>query len=261
LGNITPPDHSPLVVAEQFGTLEALHPGRIDLGVGRAPGTDPVTARALGRTADELAGTDFPRRLTELMAYFDEPVGDGSTAAIHAVPAPGNRPAMWLLGSSESSARLAGELGLPYAFAHHIAPGNVGPAMEAYRSSFIPSALSPAPHVIIAALVIAADTQAYAEWLSSSVGMMILRLRNGWPQARHTPPEKAAVHPCTAEERQLIRERMSSRIIGGPDTVRRRVSELLDHTQADELMAVTLIYDQADRVRCYEILADAVGPR
>jgi luciferase family oxidoreductase group 1 len=265
-GGVMLPNHSPLIVAEQFGTLEALHPGRIDLGVGRAPGTDPVTAQALRRTSDDVEGTDFPSRLTELMDYFAEPAADDSTATsintvINAVPAAGNRPSMWLLGTSESSAQLAGKLGLPYAYAHHINPENVGRALAAYRTSFTPSVVSTGPHVIVAALVIAADTQAHAEWLSSSLGMMIVRMRAGWPQGPHTPPETAAVHPYSPAERQLIRERMSSRIIGGVDTVRRRVADLLDATQADELMAITLIHDQVDRVRCYQILADAVGTR
>jgi alkanesulfonate monooxygenase SsuD/methylene tetrahydromethanopterin reductase-like flavin-dependent oxidoreductase (luciferase family) len=135
--------HPPLVVAEQFGTLEALHPGRIDLGIGRAPGTDPLTARALRRPAEQLAGKDFPSQLAELTGYFDGPNTDADEHPIHAIPAEGNRPSLWLLGSSDSSAELAGRLGLPYAYAHHIRPDGVGPALEVYRPSFRPSTALP----------------------------------------------------------------------------------------------------------------------
>jgi luciferase family oxidoreductase group 1 len=250
-GGVMLPNHPALVVAEQFGTLEALHPGRIDLGIGRAPGTDPITARLLQRNGD-----DFPSQLTELLGYFD----DHSQSAIDAIPAAGNRPSIWLLGSGVASAELAGRLGLPYAFAHHINPDSTGPALARYREAFQPSAVAAEPRVLVTAMVIAADTRERAEWLASSLGLMILRMRNGLSHGRHTPPEEAAAHPYTPAERALIAERLSSRIIGGPETVRRQVIELLESTQADELMAITLIHDQADRIRSYELLAEAVQP-
>jgi luciferase family oxidoreductase group 1 len=250
-GGVMLPNHPPLIVAEQFGTLEALHPGRIDLGIGRAPGTDPLTARALRQTSD------FPSQITELAGYFDGPnTADGH--AVHAIPAEGNRPSMWLLGSSDSSGELAGRLGLPYAFAHHIRPENVGPALAAYRDSFQPSAALPAPYVMVATLVLAADTQEHAEWLSSSLGMMVVRLRSGFFQLPHTPAGVAATHPYTDEERALIRERLALRIIGGPDTVRRQLADLLERTQPDELMAMTLIQDREEQFRSYELLGEAM---
>ena len=250
-GGVMLPNHPPLVVAEQFGTLEALHPGRIDLGIGRAPGTDPITARLLQRNGD-----DFPSQLSELLGYFD----DDAESAITAIPAADNRPSIWLLGSGIASAELAGRLGLPYAFAHHINPENTGPALARYRESFRPSAVSADPRVLVTAMVIAADTQERAEWLASSLGMMIVRMRNSLSHGRHTPPEEAAAHPYSPAERELIRERLSSRIIGGPKTVRRQIIELLKSTRADELMAITLIHDQTDRIRSYELLSELVQP-
>lgn len=256
-GGVMLPNHPPLVVAEQFGTLEALHPGRIDLGIGRAPGTDPLTAQALRRTTE--AGEDFPGQLIELTGYFDGPNTGAEGHPVHAIPAEGNRPSLWLLGSSDSSAELAGRLGLPYAYAHHIRPDGVGSALDVYRSAFRPSATLPDPYVMVATFVIAADTQEHAEWLSSSLGMMILRMRGGLSQGRHTPPAQAAAHPYTDDERALIRQHLSTRIVGGPDTLRRKVTDLLERTDADELMAITLIQDRADRCHSYELLAEAVS--
>ncbi|TCO62318.1 LLM class flavin-dependent oxidoreductase [Actinocrispum wychmicini] len=258
-GGVMLPNHPPLVIAEQFGTLEALHSGRIDLGIGRAPGTDPTTAKALRRTTDEMAGEDFPKQIAELMAYFSGPVENGSGKAIHAIPAEGNGPPLWLLGSSGASAEVAGRLGLPFAFAHHINPGNTLGALEIYRESFQPSAALAEPYVLVCAMVIAADTEERAEWFASSIGLTILRMRGGLPQGPHTPPEEASAYPYTPEETDLIKQMLSSRIIGGPDTVRRKVHELLASTKADELMVVTLIHGQENRVRSYELVAEAVA--
>jgi luciferase family oxidoreductase group 1 len=245
-GGVMLTNHPPLVVAEQFGTLEALHPGRIDLGLGRAPGTDPATARLLHRPGE------FSGQLAELMGYF------GDHPEVHAIPAGGNQPEIWLLGSGVDSAELAGRLGLPYAFAHHIRPDNIAAALARYRECFQPSALLDRPRVLVCTLVIAADTQERADWLAGPLARMIVLMRNGFNQNPHTPPDEAAAIQYTAEERELIAERLSLRIIGGPETVRKRVFELLDSTGADELMAMTLIHDQAERIRCYELLADAV---
>ena len=246
-GGVMLTNHPPLVVAEQFGTLEALHPGRIDLGVGRAPGTDPATARLLQRPGD------FPSQVTELLGYFDD------HPEVNAIPAAGNQPEFWILGSGMDSAELAGRLGLPYAFAHHIRPENTATALARYRECFRPSAVLARPSVLLSALVIAADTQERADWLATPLARMIVLMRNGFKQDPHTPPLEAAVYPYTAEERDYLRERLSSRIIGGPETVRRRVFELLESTRADELMVMTLIHDQAERIRCYELLAEAVA--
>jgi luciferase family oxidoreductase group 1 len=260
-GGVMLPNHPPLVVAEQFGTLEALHPGRIDLGIGRAPGTDPATARALRRTSGELAGEagdDFPSQIAELMGYFAGPDGNDLPTA-HAIPAAGNRPPLWLLGSGTSGAQLAGRLGLPFAFAHHINPGNLLPALDAYRQSFTPSEAMDRPYVLVCTLVIAADSQEHAEWLSSSLGMAILSLSGGLTHGEHTPPEAAANHRYTPAERELIAQRMAPRIIGGPETVCRGVLDLLAETEADELMVITLIHGQADRIRSYELVAEALA--
>lgn len=266
-GGVMLTNHAPLVVAEQFGTLEALHPGRIDLGVGRAPGTDPKTARALRRTPGETAvkageagepGQDFPKEVAELMGYLAGP-GEDDPAPIHAIPAAGNGPPLWLLGSGTSSARLAGQLGLPFAFAHHFSPDNLMPALDIYRHSFTASAAGDRPYVLVCTLVIAADTDEHADWLSSSLGLASHRMSAGLPHGPHIPPAEAAQHPYTPAERELVRQRLSSRIIGGPETVRRRVFELLARTQADELMAITLIHRQVDRIRSYEVLAEAIA--
>jgi luciferase family oxidoreductase group 1 len=247
-GGVMLTNHPPLVVAEQFGTLEALHPGRIDLGIGRAPGTDPVTARLLQRNGDDFGG-----QLTELMGYFDD------NPTVNAIPAHGNRPSFWLLGSGLDSAELAGRLGQPYAFAHHLRPENTLPALARYRASFQPSALLDRPRVIVTALVIAADTQERADWLATSLARMAVLMRGGvFNQGPHTPPDEAAAYSYSAEERKYIRERLSTRIIGGPETVRRQVIQLLESTQADELMVMTLIHDQAERIRCYELIAEAL---
>jgi luciferase family oxidoreductase group 1 len=258
-GGVMLPNHPPLVVAEQFGTLEALHPGRIDLGVGRAPGTDPQTAKALRRSTGNSADEDFPAQIRELMGYFAEPITAEPGTSINAIPAAGNRPSIWLLGSSTSSAEVAGRLGLPYSFAHHISPRHTLPALETYRQSFQPSTVLTTPYVMVAAMVIAADSQKHAEWLASSLGLTITRMKGGLTQGPHTPPEEAAVHPYTAEERELIRQQLATRIIGGPETVRHQVMDLIDKTQADELMAVTLIHGQADRIRSYELLAEMIA--
>jgi luciferase family oxidoreductase group 1 len=257
-GGVMLPNHPPLVVAEQFGTLEALNRGRIDLGIGRAPGTDSTTAKALRRTTGEVTDEDFSRQIAELMAYFDGPAEP--SAGINAIPAEDNGPPVWLLGSSSSSARLAGRLGLPYACAHHLRPDNTLAALEVYRQSFTPSAALAEPYVLVSAMVIAADTQERAEWLSTSLGMMILKMSGGqWPQDRHTPPEEAAAYPYTSADTALIKERLSTRIIGGPATVRREIRDLLAGTEADELMVMTLIHGQTNRIRSYELVAEAMA--
>ena len=252
-GGVMLPNHQPLVVAEQFGTLEALHPGRIDLGIGRAPGTDPRTAAALRRGTDPLGADDFPEQLTELIGYFD---GDGPVLA---VPAQGHRPALWLLGSSGYSAQVAGLLGLPFAFAHHFSGHNTMAALALYRETFRPSAVLQQPYSMIAAAVLAADTDADARRLAMPGALQFLRLRQGNPGLVPTP-EEAAAYPYSAEERAFVEDRLAGQVVGAPDTVRDGVRELVQRTGVDELMIVTNVHDGADRLRSYELLAEAVTP-
>jgi luciferase family oxidoreductase group 1 len=252
-GGVMLPNHQPLVVAEQFGTLEALHPGRIDLGIGRAPGTDPRTAAALRRGTDPLGADDFPEQLTELVAYFH---GDGPVLA---VPAVGHQPDLWLLGSSGYSAQVAGLLGLPFAFAHHFSGQNTMAALGLYRETFRPSAVLAEPYSMIGAAVLVADTDAEARRLALPGALQFLRLRQGKPGLVPTP-EEAAAHPYSDEERAFVEERLAGQVIGAPDTVRDGVRELVERTGVTELMVVTSTHGGADRLRSYELLAAAVTP-
>jgi luciferase family oxidoreductase group 1 len=249
-GGVMLPNHAPLVVAEQFGMLEALHPGRIDLGLGRAPGTDPRTAHALRRSPAPLSADDFPEQLSELVSYFR-----GDSAGITAVPAAGNEPPVWLLGSSGYSAQLSGMLGLPFAFAHHFSAQHTLPALALYRQHFRPSASLDKPYAMVAAAVICADTDEKAQYLAGPTALSFLRLRGGKPGLVPTP-EEAANHPYSPLERQFIEDRASSMIIGSPDTVERGIEKLLTETQADELMITTMVHDPADRLRSFELVAD-----
>ena len=252
-GGVMLPNHQPLVIAEQFGTLEALHPGRIDLGIGRAPGTDQRTARALRRGSQAMGADEFPEQLTELISYFH---GDGPVVA---VPAEGNEPAVWLLGSSGYSAQVAGLLGLPFAFAHHFSAENTLPALALYRERFRPSAVLEQPYAMIAASVLTAETDEEARRLAMPSALQFLRLRQGRPGLVPTP-EEAAAYPFTAEEREFVADRLAGQVIGSPDTVRDGVHELVERTGVDELMVVTSTHDGADRLRSYELLARAVAP-
>jgi luciferase family oxidoreductase group 1 len=252
-GGVMLPNHPPLVVAEQFGMLEALHPGRIDLGIGRAPGTDPATARALRRSTGPLSADDFPQQLTELVDYFA--AADGLAPPVRAVPAAGNRPAVWLLGSSGYSAQLAGLLGLPFAFAHHFSAENTLPALALYRESFRPSAQLDRPYAMVAAALYAADTDEHARWIAAPAALAFVHLRAGRPGPLPTP-EEAAAYPYTPLDQEIVRSRLTGQLIGGPDTVRRQADELLATTQADELMVTTMVHDHADRVRSYELFAE-----
>ncbi|MGE3285845.1 MAG: LLM class flavin-dependent oxidoreductase [Pseudonocardia sp.] len=255
-GGVMLPNHQPLVVAEQFGTLEALHPGRIDLGIGRAPGTDPRTARALRRGTDALGADDFPEQLLELRSYF---AGDGP---VRAVPAEGHTPALWLLGSSGYSAQVAGLLGLPFAFAHHFASGrgteNTEAALALYRERFRPSEVLDAPYTMIGAAVLAADTDDEARLLALPGALSFLQLRLGRPGVVPTPDE-AAAYPYTPEERAFVEDRLAAQIVGSPATVREGVRTLVERTGVDELMVVTSAHGGAERLRSYELLAEAVA--
>jgi luciferase family oxidoreductase group 1 len=254
-GGVMLPNHQPLVVAEQFGMLEALHPGRIDLGIGRAPGTDQITARALRRSFDPAAD-DLPAQLQELLAYFS-----GAVPRITAVPGAGNRPAIWLLGSSDFSARLAAELGLPFSFAHHFMPQNTVPALEIYRRHFTPSATLAEPYAMVGVAVVCAETDEQARWLHGPAKLSFLRLRTGRPST-FPSPEEADAHEYSPEERSFVESWTASHVVGSPTAVRAGLLELQQRTVADELILTTNMYDHADRLRSYELIAEmaaAVG--
>ncbi|MSO42229.1 MAG: LLM class flavin-dependent oxidoreductase [Solirubrobacterales bacterium] len=256
-GGVMLPNHPSLVVAEQFGTLEGLHPGRIDLGIGRAPGTDPMTAAALRRSADPLTVEEFPAQLTELLAFFDGSFPeDHPYGRITAVPGKGSRPEVWLLGSSDYSAQAAGMLGLPFSFAHHFSPRNTVPAMELYRSSFRPSEWLAEPYGMVAAAAICAEDDERARWLAGPARLSFARLRAGRP-TRFPTPEEAEAHKFSAQEEATVKTVSGSAVIGGPEKVRKGLGELAERTGADELMITTMVHAQADRLRSYELIADA----
>jgi luciferase family oxidoreductase group 1 len=258
-GGVMLPNHAPLVVAEQFGMLEALHPGRVDLGIGRAPGTDQLTARALRRSPMALAVDDFPEQLVELFGYFDGAFPEGHPYRhITATPGLGYRPAVWLLGSSDYSAQAAGMLGLPFSFAHHFAAANTLPAVAAYRHAFRPSEHLEAPYVMLGVSVICAETDDDARWLAGPAALAFLRLRSGRP-GRYPTPDEAAVYNFTPQEREAIKAWTGSHVVGSPDSVRRQLSELVDRTGADELMVTTMTHGSSERLRSYQLVAEAAG--
>jgi luciferase family oxidoreductase group 1 len=249
-GGIMLPNHAPLIIAEQFGTLESLYPGRIDLGLGRAPGSDQLTARALRRFLGS-SGDTFPQDVLELQSYF-LPAKPGQ--AVQAVPGAGLNVPLYLLGSSDFSARLAAELGLPFAFASHFAPDYLEVALDLYRREFQPSAALERPYVIIGAGVFAADTDDDARRLFSSAQLMFLSLIRGRPGKLPPPVERIEDH-CSQAELAAIDQRTRCAAVGSPETVRRRLRELLSQTQADEIIATAQIYDHAARLRSFEIAA------
>jgi luciferase family oxidoreductase group 1 len=258
-GGVMLPNHSSLVIAEQFGMLEALHPGRVDLGIGRAPGTDQLTARALRRafaTADE-----FPSQLMDLFGYFDGHwPSEHPFREITANPGLGYRPAIWMLGSSDYGAQAAGVLGLPYSFAHHFASASTMLAVRTYRESFRASASMEKPYLMLGVSVVCAETDERARWLASAGALSFVRLRSGRP-GRFPTPEEAAAYEYSAHEQALLEQRTSSQIIGAPQTVRDQLIALAERTGADELMITTAVHSHADRVRSYELTAEAVGLR
>jgi luciferase family oxidoreductase group 1 len=261
-GGIMLPNQAPLVVAEQFGTLEALHPGRIDLGIGRAPGTDQVTALALRRSTEALAADDFPQQLGELLAFFHGGFPDSHLfRSITAVPGYGDQPELWLLGSSGFSAQLAGVLGLPFSFAHHFSAQNTLPALALYRSSFRPSSTLAEPRTMVAVSVICADSEEEARWLAGPSRLAFVRLRSGRP-GRLPTPEEAAAHEYAPSEQQLLRSRTAGQIVGDPPTVRAGLDSLVAETGADELMITAMIHGYGDRLRSYRLVAELDrGPR
>ena len=253
-GGVMLPNHSSLAIAEQFGMLEALHPGRIDLGVGRAPGTDPLTARALRRELSERPD-DFLDQFSDLVHYFTGEFPAGHPYRhIAAVPAAGNMPSMWLLGSSDYSARVAGLLGLPFSFAHHFSAANTEAALAVYRHSFRPSEHLDRPYALIGVSVVCADTDEEARWLAAPGGLAFVRLRQGRP-GLFPSPEEAAAHEYSPAERQAVESRNADSVIGSPQTVGARLAALQERVDVDEMMITTMLHDPADRIRSYELVA------
>ena len=254
-GGIMLPNHAPLRVAEAFHTLEALHRGRIDLGIGRAPGTDPRTSQAL-RPFD---AEQFPAMIAEMLALSrgDFP-SDHPLHGVRVVPTDVPLPPVWLLGSSGATARLSGSLGMGYGFASHFSPAPAGPPMEAYRAAFMPSDEFPRPHALLAVAVICAETSERAEYLASSMGLAWVRLRRG-ELAPLPSPDEALAHPYTPQERATVESYRAMQIVGDPTAVRERIVRLVEETQADEVMITTMVHDHTARLRSYELVAEAFG--
>ncbi|MGD9538775.1 MAG: LLM class flavin-dependent oxidoreductase [Alphaproteobacteria bacterium] len=249
-GGIMLPNHAPLMIAEQFGTLESLFPGRIDLGLGRAPGTDQMTAQALRRNL--MSDPDrFPHDVIELMAYF-RPAEPGQI--VRAVPGAGLKVPIWILGSSLYGAQLAAALGLPYGFASHFAPTYMMQAIEIYRSRFEPSEQLERPYVMLGYNVFAAPSDEEARLIASSVQQAFVNLRTGRP-ALLQPPVEGYEEGLSPHERAILEQTLSCSAIGAPDTVKRMMDEFIARTGADELMITAQIFDHAARLRCYEIVA------
>jgi luciferase family oxidoreductase group 1 len=259
-GGVMLPNHPPLVVAEQFGTLEALHPGRIDLGLGRAPGTDPQTARALRHAADlgaaALGADTFPDDVVELISYLQP--REGRASYPFANPGSGYLPEVWWLGSSTFSAQLAGMLGLPFSFAYHFAPNLLDPALSIYRSTFQPSRLLEKPRVMVAVSVLCAPTADEAQWLAGSTALSILQRRSGHVGLLSSP-EEAEAYPFTLAEKTIVDEALATHVIGDPQAVHEGLDLLQRRTQADELMLSTRTHSHQARVRSFTLVAQSLG--
>ncbi|EPZ41218.1 LLM class flavin-dependent oxidoreductase [Alicyclobacillus acidoterrestris] len=251
-GGIMLPNHAPLVIAEQFGTLESLYPGRIDLALGRAPGSDQVTARALRRGPDRN-GEDFPDQVAELYTYFHPP-GGARKPAVRAVPGEGLDIPIWLLGSSDFSARLAAHWGLPFGFASHFAPTYLLPALQLYRSNFEASQHLDKPYAMVGVNVIAADTDDEARRLATSMQQQVLSLLRGMP-GQLKPPVDNIEDMCTDYEKAVLADRGRYTVVGSLDTIRKGLERILEETKADELIVSAQIYDHDARLHSYEILS------
>ncbi|HEY9577917.1 MAG TPA: LLM class flavin-dependent oxidoreductase [Pseudobacillus sp.] len=250
-GGIMLPNHATLVIAEQFGTLESLYPGRIDLGIGRAPGSDQATAFALRRTLHSRV-EDFPLQLDELQAYFEV----NPSARVRSFPGEGLDIPIWLLGSSDFSARLAAEKGLPFAFASHFASDYTLPALKIYRDNFKPSSVLKEPYAMVGVNIIASDIEEKAQWLATSQQQQFLSLRRGEP-TQLKPPIDNIDEVWTPFERAAIEKTLDSRatIIGTPETVRQKLTSFLEETKANEIIINSQIFYHEDRLRSYEIVA------
>jgi luciferase family oxidoreductase group 1 len=243
------PNHSPLVIAEQFGTLESLFPGRIDLALGRAPGSDQLTARALRRNPSDA--DTFPQDVLELIMYFKAPPGQ----RVKAIPGAGLSLPIWILGSSLFGAQLAAELGLPYAFASHFAPALMIDAIAVYRQRFRPSEFLGKPYVMLGINVVVGETDAVAENLFSSHQQAFVNLRRGTPGPL-PPPDHRFVDALPAHERRELDQTLSVTAVGSPAKVQTAIEAFIGRTQADELILVSQIYDHASRLRSYQLTAD-----
>lgn len=252
-GGVMLPNHSPLVIAEQFGTLESLYPGRIDLGLGRAPGSDQLTARAMRRNLDSDADA-FPQDVLELQDYFS----DQPRQAVRAVPGTGLHVPLWILGSSLFGAQLAAALGLPYAFASHFAPGQLMEALAVYRAQFRPSKQLAKPHVMLGFNVFAADTQEEAAFRASSMQQAFINLRSGRPAPLPWPVEGFAER-IGPQEKALLAQVLSCSAVGTADTVCDTLRAFIERTGANELMLTSQIHDHQARLRSYEITADVMA--
>ncbi|MGD9696980.1 MAG: LLM class flavin-dependent oxidoreductase [Thermoleophilia bacterium] len=259
-GGVMLPNHAPLRVAETFRVLEALYPGRIDLGIGRAPGTDGVTAAALRRTPAGIAAEDFPAQMGELLAYAGDGFPQGHPLrSVSAQPADVPMPPVWMLGSSEYGARAAAMLGVGLAFARYLNPRNAAEIMRAYRDEFRPSPELAQPRAILAVSVICAETTARAEHLAASGALSLIRMRTGRPAPLPTP-EEALAHPYSEGEADQVRRYMRAQVLGDPETVAARLRELAADCRADELMLMTTVHDHDERRASYRRVAEALGP-
>ncbi len=261
-GGVMLPNYAPLKVAETFRMLEALHPGRIDLGLGRAPGTDQMTALALRRSRAALSAEDFPEQLAELLAYFSGKFPDNHPYRhITAIPSGVDTPELWLLGSSDFSARLAAELGLGFAFAHHINPLPAVEALRLYREHFRPSSYFSEPRSMLTVSVVCAETDAQAERLASSAELTLLRFQTGNFRTTLPSVDEATSYPYTDFEREIIRANRSRLLAGSLETLRAVLARFREQTAVDEIMITTMIHEHGLRLRSYELLADALIER
>jgi luciferase family oxidoreductase group 1 len=248
------PNHAPLVIAEQFGTLESLYPGRIDLGLGRAPGSDRRTSVALRK--DMNSGEDFPELLSELRAYFDASA-TSYHAPVRAVPGEGLNIPIYLLGSSDFSARLAGQLGLPFAFASHFSPDYTRIALDTYRNSFQPSESLKEPYVIVGVNAVVADTDEEAAWLGTTMQQQFLNIIRGTTGL--VQPPAVMDGKWTDREQATVAQTLKSAVNGSPEKVRGQLESFIRQTQADELIITSMIYDHQARLHSYELIAQLAG--
>ncbi len=256
-GGVMLPNQAPLRVAESFRVLEALHPGRVDLGIGRAPGTDPITTLALRRSREAMGADDFPVRLEELLGFLDGEFPENHPfKRIRAMPDDVPMPEVWLLGTSDFSAQLAAMLGLRYAYAHHIVPENALTSLRVYRENFKPSAHLAAPETLLCVSVLCAETDERAAELARPMELTLLRFRQG-RMTRFPSVAEATDYPYTPDERHIIALSRERFFAGSPDRVRKHITTLADRAGVSEIMITTMAHEHADRCRSYELLAEA----
>jgi luciferase family oxidoreductase group 1 len=255
-GGIMLPNHAPLVIAEQFGTLESLYPGRIDLGLGRAPGSDQITMRALRRNLVE-GPNDFPESVMELKKYFST---ENSTAKVRAIPGEGLNIPIWLLGSSTYSAQLAAILGMPFAFASHFAPTYLQAALQLYRENFQPSEYLKEPYALACINVVAADTDEEANYIATSFYQLAMGIIHGSTKPLQ-PPVKNMDEVWSEHEKAAILQMMKYTFIGRPQSIKEKLQNFIGDTQVDEIMITSHIYDHAARLHSYEIIAELWGKK